>query len=212
MEESATSFPHLPSPRLARFTEGTDLLSPVRLLESNSQHRRVATPLALVGNPHTPCTAAAQTLPALHPLELSWITRQSDAPDWQHTAAAALAPAYDTEGVLRLPTDDELDRHPDPCAVLQSWLDAPERDGLWSSYEKEPAYGPAPQGRLAAGPGRRPPRRSQPRRGRAARRRTSTSPPRTCVGVWRTEGADDSAADPGLVPGRQRYRPRDDFR
>ncbi|MEU4896206.1 hypothetical protein AB0B12_26200 [Streptomyces sp. NPDC044780] len=26
--------------------------------------------------------------------------------------------------MLRLLTDDELDHHPDPCAVLQSWLDA----------------------------------------------------------------------------------------
>ncbi|MEU0929014.1 hypothetical protein [Streptomyces malaysiensis] len=122
-----------PSPRLSRITEGTDLLSPVRLLERNSQHRRIAALLALAGNPHTPRTAVTETLPALHPLELSWIGHQSHAPDWLHTAAAALAPADDTETVLRLLTDDELDRHPDPCAVLQSWLDAPETDGLWTS-------------------------------------------------------------------------------
>ncbi|WP_244320558.1 hypothetical protein [Streptomyces melanosporofaciens] len=124
-----------PSPRLSRITEGTDLLSPVRLLERNSQHRRIAALLALAGNPHTPRTAVTETLPALHPLELSWIGHQSHAPDWLHTAAAALAPADDTETVLRLLTDDELDRHPDPCAVLQSWLDAPETDGLWTSSD-----------------------------------------------------------------------------
>ncbi|MCK8678486.1 hypothetical protein [Streptomyces lichenis] len=39
------------------------------------------------------------------------------------------------EAVLRLPTDDELDRHPDPAAVLQSWLDALESDGVWSERE-----------------------------------------------------------------------------
>ncbi|KUN58918.1 hypothetical protein AQJ46_42355 [Streptomyces canus] len=124
-----------PSPRLARVTEGTDLLTPVRLLERNYQHRRVAALLALAGNPHTPRTAVTDTLPALHPLELSWIGHQNDVPDWLHTAAAALAPADDTEAVLRLLTDEELDSHPDPGAVLQSWLDAPETDGLWTDRE-----------------------------------------------------------------------------
>jgi hypothetical protein len=37
--------------------------------------------------------------------------------------------------VLRLLTDDELDQHPDPGAVLQSWLDAPEREGVWTDRE-----------------------------------------------------------------------------
>jgi hypothetical protein len=124
-----------PSPRLARVTEGTDLLTPVRLLERNYQHRRVAALLALARNPHTPRTAVTETLPALHPLELSWIGYQNDVPAWLHTAAASLAPADDTEAVLRLLTDEELDRHPDPGAVLQSWLDTPETDGLWTDRE-----------------------------------------------------------------------------
>ncbi|WP_158854028.1 hypothetical protein [Streptomyces sp. NRRL F-5650] len=34
--------------------------------------------------------------------------------------------------MLRLLTDEELDRHPDRAAVLQSWLDASESEGLWS--------------------------------------------------------------------------------
>lgn len=121
-----------PSPRLARITADTDLLSPVRLLEHNYQHRRVAALTALSGNPHTPRTAVTDTLPALHPLELAWLGHQNDIPAWLHTAAAALAPADDNEAVLRLLTDDELDRHPDPAAILQSWLDAPESEGFWS--------------------------------------------------------------------------------
>ncbi|MEU0110682.1 hypothetical protein ABZ313_35700 [Streptomyces sp. NPDC006251] len=124
-----------PSPQMARVAEGTDVLSPVRLLEWHSQHRRVAALLALAGNPHTPRTAVTEALPALHPLELAWIGHQDDVPDWLRTAAAALAPADDAEAVLRLLTDEELDRHPDPGAVLQSWLDAPETEGLWTHRE-----------------------------------------------------------------------------
>lgn len=121
-----------PSPRLSRITADTDLLSPARLLEHNYQHRRVAALTALAGNPHTPPAAVTDTLPGLHPLELAWIGHQNDVPDWMHTAAAALAPADTNEAVLRLLTDEELDRHPDPAAVVQSWLDAPESEGLWS--------------------------------------------------------------------------------
>ncbi|WP_331736536.1 hypothetical protein OG426_54745 (plasmid) [Streptomyces canus] len=124
-----------PSPRLARFTEGTDLDNPVRLLERNYQHRRVAALLALAGNQRTPRTAVTEALSALHPLELTWICHQNDVPDWLHTAAAGLAPADDTEAVLRLLTDDELDGHSDPGAVLQSWLDAPETDGVWTDRQ-----------------------------------------------------------------------------
>jgi hypothetical protein len=127
-----------PSACLSRVTEGTegaDLNSPVRLLERHYQHQRVAALLALAGNPHTPRAAITEALPVLHPLELAWICHQDDAPDWLHTAASALAPADDSEAVLRLLTDDELDRHPDPGAVVQSWLDSPETDGLWTYRE-----------------------------------------------------------------------------
>ncbi|MDV9173619.1 hypothetical protein R6V09_26405 [Streptomyces sp. W16] len=37
--------------------------------------------------------------------------------------------------MLRLLTDDELDQQPDPAAVLQSWLDAPEREGVWTDQK-----------------------------------------------------------------------------
>ncbi|MFE0438895.1 hypothetical protein ACFW2K_28505 [Streptomyces nigra] len=121
-----------PSPRLSRITAGTDLLSPVRLLERNYQHRRIAALAALADNPNTPRTAVTDTLSAMHPLELAWIGHQNALPDWLHTAAAALAPADTNEAVLRLLTDEELDCHPDPAAVLQSWLDAPESEGFWS--------------------------------------------------------------------------------
>ncbi|WP_405853900.1 hypothetical protein OG407_00485 [Streptomyces sp. NBC_01515] len=103
-----------PDARLARITADTDLDTPTRLLERNYQHHRVA---------------------ALHPLELAWIYHQDNVPDWLRTAAASLAPADETQAVLRLLTDDELDQQPDPAAVLQSWLDAPEREGVWTDRE-----------------------------------------------------------------------------
>jgi hypothetical protein len=133
--EQPTVVARPPGAQLARITAGTDLLSPVRLLESNCQHQRAAVLVALAANPHTPRAAVTEALPQLHPLELAWICAQPDKiPDWLSTAAAALVPADANEGVLRLLTDEELDRHPDPGAVLQSWLDAPETDGPWSRH------------------------------------------------------------------------------
>ncbi|MFD9506841.1 hypothetical protein [Streptomyces mirabilis] len=98
------------------------------------QHWRVAALTALAGDPHTPRTAVTETVPAQHPLELAWICHQNDAPDWLQSAAAALAPSDGNEAVLRLLTDDELERHR-PAAVLQSWLDAPETEGVWTDRE-----------------------------------------------------------------------------
>jgi hypothetical protein len=121
-----------PSPRLAHISTGGDPVSPVRLLEHHYQHHRIRALVALAGNPHTPQTAVTDVLQALHPLELTWIGHQDHAPGWLRTAATALAPADEDNAVLRLFTDDELDRHHDPAAVLQSWLDAPEADGTWS--------------------------------------------------------------------------------
>ncbi|WP_241827279.1 hypothetical protein [Streptomyces graminilatus] len=124
-----------PGAQLARITAGTDLLSPVRLLESRCQHQRAAVLVALAANPHTPRIAVTEALPRLHPLELAWICAQPDKiPDWLGAAAAALTPADASEAVLRLVTDEELDRHLDPGAVLQSWLDTPETDGPWSRH------------------------------------------------------------------------------
>ncbi|MBP2400845.1 hypothetical protein [Streptomyces syringium] len=37
--------------------------------------------------------------------------------------------------MLRLLTDDDLDQHPDPAAVLQSWLDSPTADEILSRSE-----------------------------------------------------------------------------
>ncbi|MEU6350151.1 hypothetical protein ABZ896_12570 [Streptomyces sp. NPDC047072] len=121
-----------PSAQLARISAGTDLLSPVRLLESNYQHRRALLLTALAANPRTPRTAVTEALTTLHPLELAWICHHGDVPDWLRTSAAALAPDDANEAVLRLLTDDELDHHPDPGAVLQSWLNAPETEGIWT--------------------------------------------------------------------------------
>ncbi|MFE4832221.1 hypothetical protein [Streptomyces sp. NPDC056672] len=124
-----------PSRRWSRVNDDIDreLDTPVRLLENDHQHRRAEALVALAGNPHTPHTAVTDMLPTLHPLELTWITHQDTAPQWLRTDTAALAPAEEQDdGVLRLLTDDELDRHPDPAAILQSWLNAPETDGLLS--------------------------------------------------------------------------------
>ncbi|WP_369033244.1 hypothetical protein [Streptomyces adonidis] len=51
------------------------------------------------------------------------------------TAAASLAPADEAQAVLLLLTDGELAQHSDPAAELQSWLDVPQREGVWSDRE-----------------------------------------------------------------------------
>ncbi|MEV0117647.1 hypothetical protein AB0H77_31140 [Streptomyces sp. NPDC050844] len=123
-----------PSERLARISGGIDFNTPVRLLESHYQHQRVRALTALARNPHTPRDAILEALQALHPVELVWILHQADLPEWLRQAVTALAPdgTDADDGVLRLMTDEELDTCPDPAAVLQSWLDAPESDGFWS--------------------------------------------------------------------------------
>ncbi|MGW7514182.1 hypothetical protein ACWGJ2_01135 [Streptomyces sp. NPDC054796] len=124
-----------PSPRLARIGEGFDFNTPVRLLQHNFQHRRAEALTALAGNPHTPRTALTEALSDLHPAELAWIGDQDNAPKWLREAAAKAAPAQQGDGILRLLTDDELDRRPGPAAVLQSWLDACKTDSLLSRDE-----------------------------------------------------------------------------
>ncbi|WP_372411113.1 hypothetical protein [Streptomyces luteireticuli] len=121
-----------PDPRWAHINDDADLDSPARLLQRNHQHHRAEALVALAGNPRTPRTAVTELLPTLHPLELAWISHQDGAPDWLRTTAADLTPAEEGDGVLRLLTDDELDRLADPAAVLQSWLDAPETEGVLS--------------------------------------------------------------------------------
>ncbi|MGW1504494.1 hypothetical protein ACWCQW_39470 [Streptomyces mirabilis] len=125
-DPSRTDLPTVRARHPATAQGRTRLLTPVRLLESHYQHRRVAALIALAGNPHTPRTAVT---------ELAWICHQDNLPDRLHTAATALAPADGNEAVLRLLTDDELDHHPEPGAVLQSWLDAPETEGVWTDRE-----------------------------------------------------------------------------
>ncbi|MFF4179557.1 hypothetical protein [Streptomyces sp. NPDC001750] len=57
-------------------------------------------------------------------------------PDW-FLAAAAVVPVPDDEddGVVRLVDDDELGKHPNPAAVLQSWLDSPATGEILSRSE-----------------------------------------------------------------------------
>ncbi|MEV8547260.1 hypothetical protein [Streptomyces sp. NPDC051572] len=110
--------------------------SPVRLLERHSEHRRVQALTALAANPHTPRTAVADALGELHPAELAWIAEKAGGPDWFVAAAAAVpVPEDEDDGVVRLMDDEELDTHPDPTAVLQSWLDSPAAGEILSRSE-----------------------------------------------------------------------------
>ncbi|MFD4539039.1 hypothetical protein [Streptomyces bauhiniae] len=99
---------------------------PARLLERHSEHRRVQALTVLAANPHTPHTAVTDILNGLHPAELAWIAEKAGGPDWFLAAAAAVpVPEDEDDGVVRLVDDDELGKHPEPAAVLQSWLDSP---------------------------------------------------------------------------------------
>ncbi|WP_331756495.1 hypothetical protein OH787_40555 (plasmid) [Streptomyces sp. NBC_01547] len=109
---------------------------PALLLERHSEHRRAAALALLAANPHTPHAAATDALNALHPAELAWIAEKIEAPAWFLEAAAAVpAPPDEDDGVLRLLSDDDLAQHPDPAAVLQSWLDSPAAEETLSRSE-----------------------------------------------------------------------------
>ncbi|MCZ4101034.1 hypothetical protein [Streptomyces sp. H39-C1] len=123
-----------PSPTRIRIVDDSlpaDYDRPARLLERHSEHRRAETLATLATNPHTPRAAVTDALSMLHPAELAWIAEKIEGPGWFLEAAAAVpAPEDEDDGVLRLLSDDELDRHPDPAAVLQSWLDSPAVDEI----------------------------------------------------------------------------------
>ncbi|MFF7903726.1 hypothetical protein ACFZCV_33965 [Streptomyces sp. NPDC007920] len=109
---------------------------PARLLERHSEHRRVQALATLAANPHTPHTDVADVLNGLHPAELAWIAEKAGGPDWFLAAAAAVpVPEDEDDGVVRLLDDDELGNHPDPAAVLQSWLDSPATGEILSRSE-----------------------------------------------------------------------------
>ncbi|MFD9794204.1 hypothetical protein ACFWXK_25010 [Streptomyces sp. NPDC059070] len=109
---------------------------PARLLERHAEHRRVQALTALAANPHTPRTAVTDVLNRLHPAELAWITENADGPDWFLAVAAAVpVPQDEDDGVVRLVDDEELGKHPDPAAVLQSWLDSPAAAEVLSRSE-----------------------------------------------------------------------------
>ncbi|OMI35293.1 hypothetical protein [Streptomyces sparsogenes] len=127
-----------PSPTLIRVIDNIDPDHdrPARLLERHSEHRRVQALATLAANPHTPHTAVADVLTVLHPAELAWIAEKADGPAWfLATAAAVPVPEDQADGVVRLLDDDELAKHPDPAAVLQSWLDSPATGEILSRSE-----------------------------------------------------------------------------
>ncbi|MEV5761693.1 hypothetical protein AB0L61_33565 [Streptomyces tendae] len=75
-------------------------------------------------------------LGGLHPAELARTAERADGPDWFLAAAAANPVSEDEDdGVVRLVDDDELGKHPDPAAVLQSWLDSPATGEILSRSE-----------------------------------------------------------------------------
>lgn len=121
-----------PSPAWRRVVDDkTDHDRPASLLERHSEHRRVQALAALAANPHTPRAAVIEdALTLLHPAELAWITEKADGPDWFMNAVAAAPAEGEGDGVLRLLTDADLDHHPDPATILQSWLDHPAVDEI----------------------------------------------------------------------------------
>ncbi|WP_411146627.1 hypothetical protein [Streptomyces sp. x-80] len=128
-----------PSRTLIRILDDSldaDYNRPARLLERHSEHRRVQALAALAANPHTPHAAVSDVLHVLHPAELAWIAEKAGGPDWfLDTTAAVPADEDEDDGVLRLLSDDELGKHPDPAAVLQSWLDSPAVGEILSRSE-----------------------------------------------------------------------------
>jgi hypothetical protein len=127
-----------PSRALIRVIDNADPDNdrPARLLERHYEHRRVQTLATLAANLHTLHTAVADVLNGLHPAELAWIAEKADGPNWFLAAAAAVpVPEDEDDGVVRLLDDDELGKHPDPAAVLQSWLDSPATGEIFSSSE-----------------------------------------------------------------------------
>ncbi|GGW86352.1 hypothetical protein AB0E64_39030 [Streptomyces caelestis] len=127
-----------PSRTLIRIIDNTDSDHdrPARLLERHYEHRRVQALSTLAANPHTPHAAVTDVLNGLHPAELAWIAEKAGGPDWFLAAAAAVpVPEDEDDGVVRLLDDDELGKHPDPAAVLQSWLDSPATGEILSRSE-----------------------------------------------------------------------------
>ncbi|MCF2131020.1 hypothetical protein L1I79_32040 [Strepomyces sp. STD 3.1] len=109
---------------------------PARLVERHYEHRRVQALTVLAANPHTPHAAVADVLGGLHPAELAWIAEKAGGPHWFLTAADAVpVPEDEDDGVVRLMDDEELGKHPDPAAVLQSWLDSPATSEILSRSE-----------------------------------------------------------------------------
>ncbi|MFV2179985.1 hypothetical protein, partial [Actinomadura sp. LOL_011] len=117
--------------RLARWQEqeGND----PRFLLGIGDDCRVKALSRLASNPHTPCEALTGVLPHLHPVEISWLLQHANLPARLRQATAVHAPSQPDDGVTQILTDDDLDAHPSPPRVLQSWLDA-SRVGRRSNY------------------------------------------------------------------------------
>ncbi|SBV01791.1 MULTISPECIES: hypothetical protein [unclassified Streptomyces] len=91
-----------------------------------SDDNRVSALAALARNPHLDRHLVSDLLAHLHPAEIQWLRTYDDAvPAWlKDTAAQHKASPTQQQEVPRVLTDEELDSHEDPEAVMQSWLDA----------------------------------------------------------------------------------------
>ncbi|MFI9723301.1 hypothetical protein ACIHFE_27220 [Streptomyces sp. NPDC052396] len=101
-----------------------------RLLEHRDQHLRARALAHVAANPAVPSTVMTDALTSLHPAELTWIRRFPGTPVWYAQVAAAM-PVPEDQGVLRIVPDQELDAHPAPAVVLQSWLDTARSTNFW---------------------------------------------------------------------------------
>ncbi|GAA1341429.1 hypothetical protein GCM10009647_085090 [Streptomyces sanglieri] len=163
---------------------------PARLLERHSEHQRVQTLAALAANPHTPHTAVGDVLDVLHPAELAWIAEKVEGPDWFLNAAASVpAPEDEDDSVLRLLSDDELAQHPDPAAVLQSWLDSPATGEILSRSEVYRAVVKSRHHTL-----------EHLRQTRPTRPSPATNPTSPCRSCWTTADAAPAGGRPSPPP------------
>lgn len=105
--------------------------APHRFIEHCNEHHRAQALAQVAANPATPRPAVTAALAALHPAELAWISHSPVTPLWCARAAASV-PVPDGSGILWILSDQELDTHPVPATILQSWLDGRHTMDSWA--------------------------------------------------------------------------------
>ncbi|MFG2298531.1 hypothetical protein [Streptomyces sp. NPDC048603] len=104
--------------------DGDEPVPPKRLL---SDDHRISALAALAANTYLDRRLALEVLEDLHTVEVRWLVADDDVPTWLKEAAArhlaTISPEKD-DPVPRVLSDEELDEHDNPAAVMQTWLDA----------------------------------------------------------------------------------------